>query len=58
MTICIQDRSEKQNCQMADPLQGPPPASMPEVRGDNGEEGDGSDEDGWTASEMEDQLVR
>ena len=34
---------------MADPLQGPPPASRQEARGDNGEGDDESGEDGWAA---------
>ena len=45
----IHGRSEKQGCRMSDPLQGPPPASRPEARGDNGEGDDESGEDGWTA---------
>ena len=37
---------------------GPPPASMPEARGDSGEEGDVSGEAGWLEKECERQPVR
>ena len=43
---------------MAEPLQGPPPASMPEARGDSGEEDDVSGEAGWAVEEKQKQPVR
>ena len=50
--------TRKQCCQVAEPLQGPPSASMPEARGDSGEKDDVSGEAGWLEKECESQPVR
>ena len=58
MTIFIHYK-RKQCCQVAEPLQGPPPpAYMPEARGDSGEEDDVSGEASWMEKECESQPVR
>ena len=56
--ILIIHNTRKQCCQVAEPLQGPPPASMPEARGDSGEEDDVSGEAGWAVEEKQKQPVR
>ena len=56
MTLFIH-YTRKQCCLVAEPLQGPPSASMPEARGNSGEKDDVSGEAGWLEKECESQPV-